>query len=138
MATVCFLGRDLTTEEWESFEFRFGFVPEHGVQIPIPDASLYNPPEGKGGIPVALFEAVLHFPTTNFFNLIIHEYGFTINGEDWFDCFLATDGMSTAWRAHEKMPEFFVEKEGSVLLRLFYLAPFPPFNRQSTLKLAFW
>ncbi|CAI9295395.1 unnamed protein product [Lactuca saligna] len=36
MATTHALGRDLTTEEWESFEFRFGLVPEHGVQTPYP------------------------------------------------------------------------------------------------------
>ncbi|CAI9275929.1 unnamed protein product [Lactuca saligna] len=47
MATAHSLGRDHTTEEWESFQFRFGFVLEHGVQIRFPDASLYNPPEGK-------------------------------------------------------------------------------------------
>ncbi|CAH1416228.1 unnamed protein product [Lactuca virosa] len=78
MGTTRSLGRDLTTEEWESFEFRFRFVPEHGVQIPLLDASLYSPPEGKVGIPIALFEAGLRFPTTNLFNLIVREYGFSM------------------------------------------------------------
>ena len=39
---------------------------------------LYIPPEGKVGILIALFEAGLRLPTTNFFNLIIHEYGFSV------------------------------------------------------------
>ncbi|CAI9262445.1 unnamed protein product [Lactuca saligna] len=78
MAVARSLGRDLTTEEWESSEFRFGFIPKHRVQIPLPDASLYSPPKGKVDIPIALFKAGLHFPTTNFFNLIIREYVFSV------------------------------------------------------------
>ncbi|CAI9285315.1 unnamed protein product [Lactuca saligna] len=69
---------DLIVEEWESFQFRFGFVAEYGVQIPLSDASLYSPPEGKFGIPIALFKAGICLPTTNFFNLIIREYGFSV------------------------------------------------------------
>ncbi|CAI9275930.1 unnamed protein product [Lactuca saligna] len=192
IATAHSLGRDHTTEEWESFQFRFGFVLEHGVQIPFLDASLYNPPEGKVSILIALFEAGLRLPTIDFFNLIIHECGFfvrdltpiainkimgfellcralgrlptvpafndlvvlsyprakvyidraptrfgadndladalkkiNINGEDWLDFFLVSCEMSVAWRARGKMPEFFIEKEGIVLLRLFFHAPCP-------------
>ncbi|CAI9297291.1 unnamed protein product [Lactuca saligna] len=51
---------------------------EQGVQIPLPDASLYSPPKGKVIILIALFEAGLRFPTTYFFNLIIREYGFSV------------------------------------------------------------
>ncbi|CAI9299511.1 unnamed protein product [Lactuca saligna] len=40
--------------------------------------SLYSPLEVKVEIPIALFEAGLHLPTTNFFNLIISEYGFSV------------------------------------------------------------
>ncbi|CAI9280829.1 unnamed protein product [Lactuca saligna] len=69
MATARTLGRDLTTKERECFEFRFGFIPEHGVQISFPIASLYSPPEGKFGIPIALFEAHLHFSYHRFLQL---------------------------------------------------------------------
>ncbi|CAI9289784.1 unnamed protein product [Lactuca saligna] len=71
-------GRDLTAEEWESFQFRFGLISEQGVQIPLPDASLYSPPDGKVGILIALSEAGLRLPTIDFFNLIICEYGFFV------------------------------------------------------------
>ena len=76
MATSHSLGRNLTAEKWESFQFWFRFVPENGVQIHLPDASLYSPPEDKFGIPIALFEVGLLLPTTDFFNLIIQEYKF--------------------------------------------------------------
>ncbi|CAI9263906.1 unnamed protein product [Lactuca saligna] len=72
------LGRELTAEEWESFQLRFGFVSEHGVQIPFPDASLYSPPEGKVSTLIALFEAGLCFPIMDFFNLSIREYGLSV------------------------------------------------------------
>ncbi|CAI9290773.1 unnamed protein product [Lactuca saligna] len=72
------LGRDLTFEEWEYFEFRFGFIPEHNVQIPLPDASLYSPPKGKNGIPIALFDVGLRLTTIDFFNQIIREYRFSV------------------------------------------------------------
>ncbi|CAI9297693.1 unnamed protein product [Lactuca saligna] len=50
------------------------------VQLPLPDASVYSPSEGKVSIPIALSEAGLHLPTTYFFNLIIQEYGFSVRG----------------------------------------------------------
>ena len=78
MATTCALGTDLITEEWESFVFRFGFVAEHGVQIPLPYASHYSLPKGKVSIPIALFEAGLCLPTIDFFNLMIREYEFLV------------------------------------------------------------
>ncbi|CAI9282249.1 unnamed protein product [Lactuca saligna] len=65
-------------KKWETFQFRFRFVPKHDVQILLSNASLYNPLEGNVGILIALFEAGLHFPTTNFFNLIMHEYGISV------------------------------------------------------------
>ncbi|CAI9283956.1 unnamed protein product [Lactuca saligna] len=78
MATARSLVRYHTTKELESFMFSIGFVPDHGIQIPLPDASLYSTPEGKVGIPITLFEAGLRSPTTDFFNLIIREYGFSV------------------------------------------------------------
>ncbi|CAI9267942.1 unnamed protein product [Lactuca saligna] len=152
MASSHSLGRNLTAEEYESFQFRFGFVPEHDVQIPLSDVSPYSPPEGKFEILIVLFEIDLSFPTTEFFNLNIRENEFSVGGidshcykqysrikayvdcaptlfgadkeladnmekinindEDLLDFFLATDGMSPAWRAPGKMLELFVEKEG--------------------------
>ena len=53
MATARPFGRELTVEECESFQFQFGFVPERGFQIPLPNASLYSPPEVKVGILIA-------------------------------------------------------------------------------------
>lgn len=78
MATSRTLGRNLTAEKWESFQFRIRFVFYHGVQIPLPDASLYNPPECKVGIPIALIKQVCALLTTDFFNLIIREYEFSV------------------------------------------------------------
>ncbi|CAI9262989.1 unnamed protein product [Lactuca saligna] len=78
MATSHFLGRNITVEEWESIQFQFRVVPEHRVQIPFLDASLYSPPKDKFRIPIALFEAGLCLPTTDLFNLIIREYGFSV------------------------------------------------------------
>ena len=49
----------------------------------------------------------------------------SINGENWLDCFLAAGGMSAAWRAHGKMPEIFVEKEGMMFLLMFSLSVTP-------------
>ena len=51
----------------------------------------------------------------------------SINGEDWPDCFFATSGMSSAWKAHVKMFAFFFEREGIMLLILLSLAP-PPYS----------
>ncbi|CAI9296440.1 unnamed protein product [Lactuca saligna] len=48
------------------------------LPIPLPNACLYNPQEGKFGVPIALFEADLRFPTTDFFNSIIREYEFSV------------------------------------------------------------
>ncbi|CAI9261762.1 unnamed protein product [Lactuca saligna] len=45
---------------------------------PLPDASLYSPPKGKVDNPITLFEAGLFLPTTDFFNLIIWEYEFSV------------------------------------------------------------
>ncbi|CAI9281582.1 unnamed protein product [Lactuca saligna] len=78
MGTSHSLGRNFTAEEWKYFQFQFRFVPEHGVQIPLPDATLYSPPEGKVGIPITLLDVGLRLPTTDFFNLIIREYGFLV------------------------------------------------------------
>ncbi|CAI9263030.1 unnamed protein product [Lactuca saligna] len=72
------LGRELTFEELESFQFQFGFFPKHSVQIPLPNALLFSPPYGKVSIPISLFEVGLCLPTMDFFNLIIHEYGFSV------------------------------------------------------------
>ncbi|CAI9259324.1 unnamed protein product [Lactuca saligna] len=44
----------------------------------MPNASLYSPPEGKVGILFTLFEAVPRLPNTDFCNLIIREYGFSM------------------------------------------------------------
>ncbi|CAI9278323.1 unnamed protein product [Lactuca saligna] len=35
-----------------------------------------------------------------------------VTSEDWFDCFLAADGTSSAWRGRGKILEFFFKKEG--------------------------
>ena len=51
----------------------------------------------------------------------------SINGEEWHDNFLVAEGMSATWRARGKIPEFFVKKEGTMLLVLFSLI-FPLFS----------
>ncbi|CAI9300453.1 unnamed protein product [Lactuca saligna] len=135
MAATRSLGRDITTEEWESFEFQFGLVPEHIVQTPLPDSSLYSPSEGKFDIPIALFEAVGDSnPLSNFLwvnnDLVVLSYPrdqayvdrdrtrfgvdkelvnvlekININGEDWLDCFLVAGRINVAWRERGKIPE---------------------------------
>ncbi|CAI9263255.1 unnamed protein product [Lactuca saligna] len=54
------------------------FFSKHGVQIPLPEASLYSPPKGIFVIPITLFEAAKRLPSTDFFNLIIWEYRFSV------------------------------------------------------------
>lgn len=46
---------DPTSEEFESLQFCFGFMFDHGVQFPKEGAIFYLPPTGKVRIPVLIF-----------------------------------------------------------------------------------
>ena len=58
--------RVLTEEEFKLLQGRFGFLPEHGVMIL------------DKGVLILLFEAGLSLPTSNFCDMIVHNYGFSI------------------------------------------------------------
>ena len=42
-------------------------------------ATICQPPEGKVGVLIMIFEAGLWPPTTDFFDEIMHLYGFSVN-----------------------------------------------------------
>ncbi|CAI9272063.1 unnamed protein product [Lactuca saligna] len=47
--------------------------------IPAKGASIYNCPQGIVGVSIPLFEAGLRLPTSNFFDMIVHHYGFSVD-----------------------------------------------------------
>ncbi|CAI9281463.1 unnamed protein product [Lactuca saligna] len=72
-------GRVPTAEEFKFLQDRFGFLPEHGVMIPAKGVSIYDRPPGKVRVPIPLFEAGLRLPTSDFFDMIVQHYSFTVN-----------------------------------------------------------
>lgn len=38
-----------------------------------------HPPEGKVEVPIPIFEVGLQLPMTDFFDDVIHQYGFSVN-----------------------------------------------------------
>ena len=66
-------------EEFESLQFRFGFMPEHGVQFSSEGFTIYQPPVRKMGIIVAIFEARFRLTVSGFFDEVMREYDFSIH-----------------------------------------------------------
>ena len=58
---------------------QFGFLLEHGVMIPVKGSSIYDYSRGKVEVPVPLFEVVLRLPTSDFFDMIVHHYDFSVD-----------------------------------------------------------
>ncbi|CAI9297556.1 unnamed protein product [Lactuca saligna] len=127
MATTRVLGRDLTTEEWESSEFRFRNLIalfEAGIRFP----TLIHGKKSKKNLQEKFLWVnndlvVLSYMRTKVYvdrvpvlfgadkELADALENITITDKYWLDCFLAAGGMSAAWRARGKMPKFFVDKE---------------------------
>ena len=57
---------------------RYGFLPSHGVEIPVPGSAINLPPPGKVGIPLKLFDAGLRLPMTRFQQEVSSHYGASI------------------------------------------------------------
>lgn len=72
-------GSDPTPEEFESLQYRFGFLPEHGVQFLKEGAILYEPLAGKVRVPMSIFKAGLRLLVSDFFDELICEYGFYVD-----------------------------------------------------------
>ncbi|CAI9283792.1 unnamed protein product [Lactuca saligna] len=69
----------LNVEEFQLLQDRFGFLLEHGVMISAKGLLIHDCPQGKVGVLIPLFEEVLRLPTSNFFNMIVDQYGFSID-----------------------------------------------------------
>ncbi|CAI9272976.1 unnamed protein product [Lactuca saligna] len=50
-------GRVHTAEEFQLLQDCFGFLPEHGMTIPVKGSSNYDCPQGKVGVLIPLFKA---------------------------------------------------------------------------------
>ncbi|CAI9290262.1 unnamed protein product [Lactuca saligna] len=72
-------GRVPTVEEFQLLQDHFGFLPKHGVMIPKRGVSIYDCPQEKVGVPIPLFKVRLRVPTSNFFNMIVDHYGFSVD-----------------------------------------------------------
>lgn len=51
---------------------------EHGMQFPREGAVIFQPPEGKVGVLILIFEAGRRLPTSDFFDEIMHQYDFSM------------------------------------------------------------
>lgn len=72
-------GIDPTPKEFESIQFWFGFMPEHGIQFLSEGSTIYQPPVEKISILLAIFEVRFHLPVFDFFSEVIREYGFSVH-----------------------------------------------------------
>ncbi|CAI9296456.1 unnamed protein product [Lactuca saligna] len=68
-----------TVEDFRPLQEQFCFLSEHGVMIPAKGSSIYDYPRGKVGVPFPLFEAGLCMLTSDFFDMIVHHYDFSID-----------------------------------------------------------
>ena len=69
-----------SSSEFNTLQERFGFLPEHDMDYPRKGAIISHPPEEKVGVPILIFEAGLRLPTTDFFEEIMRQYGFHVDG----------------------------------------------------------
>ncbi|CAI9260281.1 unnamed protein product [Lactuca saligna] len=72
-------GRALTVEQFQLLQEQFGFLPELGVIISMKGSSIYDFSQRKVGVPVPLFEAGLHLPMYDFFDIIVHHCDFSVD-----------------------------------------------------------
>lgn len=68
-----------TAEEFQLLQVRFGFLSEHGVMILEKGMPIHDCPQGMVGVTIPLFEPRLCLPTSNFFNMIVDHYGFSVD-----------------------------------------------------------
>lgn len=72
-------GRVPTVEEFWLLQENFGFLRKHGVMITTKGSSIFDCPRGKVVVLVPLFEAGLRLPTSDFFDMIVYHYGFSVD-----------------------------------------------------------
>ena len=72
-------GRVPTVEEFQLLHDRFVFLTEHDVMILAKGVPIHDYPQGKVGVPIPLFEAGLRLPISDFFNMIVDHYGFSVD-----------------------------------------------------------
>ena len=69
---------DPSSAKFKRLQDRYGFLPTHGVQIPVAGSVMNLPPVGKVGIPLKVFDAGFRLPITNFQRDILARYGASI------------------------------------------------------------
>ena len=58
-------------EDFESLQFLFWFMLEHGVQFPSEGSTIYQPPVGKVGILVEIYKVGFRLPISDFFDEVM-------------------------------------------------------------------
>ncbi len=66
---------DPTPDQFKELQDRYGFLPNHGVQFPLPGSSISLPPSGKLGVHRKVFDAGFRLPITDFQRDILMQYG---------------------------------------------------------------
>ncbi len=69
---------DPSPAEFKKLQDRYGFLPTHGVQIPVAGSVMNLPPVGKVGIPLKVFDAGFRLPITIFQRDVLAHYGASI------------------------------------------------------------
>lgn len=68
-----------TFGEFETLQTRFAFFPKNGAQYPRKGVIISRQSEGKVRVLIAISEAGLRLSTTDFFDVIMRQYGVPVD-----------------------------------------------------------